>query len=206
MQSAGPAHDSFFGGFKGRKVKGAAVGSQKRLVKKCVVFQLSQKAGKGTAPAVKKFGFGRLPQDEAAEYEAQGARYYRMKLYEKAVEAYQKAYEIGGSGRAVSGPSLARTLEMLGRFDGAIDASSRMIQNQAVNEFGIIMAQVHIARLTAIKEGRPVPSYADPANPIPPHDIAAYIFPEDPVYAEAEAKLKKYNDEVRAMTAKIFKL
>lgn len=117
--------------------------------------------------------------DEASKSMMNGDRFFRQGEFEKAAEAYEKSYAADPGSRHVSGQDLARTYEKLGRYDDAIKLLNQMIENKEMNEFGVKIARAHIARLEALKAGRPVPEDKDPTNPVPNLDPSAYVFPNE---------------------------
>lgn len=117
--------------------------------------------------------------DKAWDFIGIGSKHFKAGEFEKAAEAYEKSYAADPGSRHVSGQDLARTYEKLGRYDDAIKLLNQMIENKEMNEFGVKIARAHIARLEALKAGRPVPEDKDPTNPVPNLDPSAYVFPNE---------------------------
>jgi len=80
-----------------------------------------------------------------------GNQYSKEGQYEKAAEAFSKAYLPRHGEKALAGFKLAETYEKLNRYDDAIIQLKQMIQNRELSELGIQDAKGMISRLLAAK-------------------------------------------------------
>ncbi len=83
-----------------------------------------------------------------------GDSYKRVGEYEKAIEAYKKAYIIDPGNRVFTGLVLIETYEHLSRYDDALLVLNELSSTQPISEYGVKKYAAIRNRLLAAKENK----------------------------------------------------
>lgn len=80
-----------------------------------------------------------------------GNSYFQSGQYEKAAEAYKKAYEVDPGNRIFSGKKLIEAYERLSQYDEALAVVDEILKTQPLVEVGVKRFEAIRARLLAAK-------------------------------------------------------